>query len=1094
MVMKMIAILMLAGALHVSAAGFSQTITLSRKNAPMGKIFSEIQKQSGFSLLYDIKLIRSTGNIDIDVKNATVEEVLDKILLGQPLTYVIRNKIIVIQEKPAAGQPLFLSINGSVADDAGNPVAGATVELKELKRGTVTDVQGKFRFANLPAGSYTVRVSFIGYETLDSLVQAGEQPAELRFVLKTSVNKLKELVVVTALGIRKAAKSVTYNVQTVSGSELNNVKDPSLVNSLTGKVAGMTVNNSSSGPGGATKVVMRGNKSIYGNNNALYVVDGIPLPDLFPQKTTDGFSVPGGSDGIANINPDDIESVTALTGASSAALYGSQAANGVILLTTKKGRAGKATVNYSVNANFSKPLLLPEFQSTYGATPATGSSPSFFSWGPKQAATADNAGFFQTGSSYTHAINLSAGNEQNQSYFSAAAVNATGIVPKNTYDRYNFSARNTSNYFNNRLSLDVGASFVSQAQDNIPVQGQYSNALVGVYLFPRSNNFENLRSFESYDPNRNFATQNWAYGDLGMMLQNPFWVVNRNVNSLKRNRFIGNIAAKYTVAPWLSVTGRVKQDRTADEWESRTYASTPAFLGGANGRYDYTKSTIRQTYADLIASFNHNFQPFTLQANIGGSVQDVLDNTTGWGNGYLLQFANMFTFANVDFTRFSPIKKDDRQQTQAVFATAQLGFREMLFLEATARNEWSSALAFTNTKSYFYPSVGLTGIISEMAQLPAVISFAKVRASYSEVANTIPPYIAMPTTPVPNGGTIQAIHARPFAEMKPERTSSVEAGLDLRFHDDRFSLSATFYKSQTKNQFFKVEVTPSVGFNSYFVNAGNVQNQGIEANVGYNGNIGSVKWTSGLNFGLNRNKVLEMLDYTDPFTGQRRTQDEFVVSDFAGYRLIVKKDGAFGDIYAKDVRRDDKGNVKLNDKGLPEIGDYIKVGNASPRYMLGWNNGLNWNNFQLNFLIDARIGGEVVSTTEAIMDNFGVSQRTADARDRGGVDVNGTKVDAKGYYQSITGATSSALALYTYSATNVRLRELSLGYSIPASVFGNKIRQVQLSLVGRNLWLIYKKAPYDPEITAFTTNQLQGYDYFGMPSQRSLGLNLKVTF
>ncbi|WP_343308064.1 SusC/RagA family TonB-linked outer membrane protein [Chitinophaga niabensis] len=1094
LVMKLTAFLMLIAALHVSAAGFAQKITLSRKNAPLGKIFSDIQAKSGLSILYDSKLIRSAGNRDIDVKDATLEEVLDKCLEGLSLSYVIMDKMIVIRTKTLPAIPVQppQTVSGAITDEKGLPVIGATVYLKELKRGTLTDVQGKFTLQNVPPGKYTLNVTSIGFEAREEVVTVADQMVTVQLSLKTSINNLKELIVVTALGIRKAAKSVTYNVQTISGSEVNNVKDPSLVNSLTGKIAGMTVNTSSSGPGGATKVVMRGNKSIYGNNNALYVVDGIPLPDLFTQKTTstDGFSVPGGSDGIANINPDDIETVTALTGASAAALYGSQAANGVILLTTKKGKAGKTTINYSLNANFSRPLLLPEFQNTYGADPA----PSFQSWGAKTAANADIKDFFQTGQSYTHAINVSTGTDRNQTYFSAAAVNATGIIPHNTFDRYNFSIRNTSTLLEDKLSLDVNAQYISQQQDNIPVQGQYYNALPGVYLFPRSHNFSSFKNFEQYDPNRNFAVQNWPYGDLGMMLQNPYWVVNRNTNMLKRDRLIASIAAKYTISPSLSLTGRVKQDRVNDQWNAKNYASTVAFLGGVNGKYDNSKSFGRQSYADLILTWNRKMNDFALNVNGGASIQDIQDNTTGWSNGYLSQFANMFTFANVDFTRFAPYDRNDRMQTQAAFATAQLGYKEMLYLEASARNEWSSALSFTQSRSYFYPSVGLTGIISEMAQLPQAITFAKVRAAYSEVANAIPLYISMPTIPIPNGGAIQAIHAKPFQEMKPERTSSFEAGIDLRFFNDQFSVSATYYNTHTKNQFFKVEVSPSVGYNAYYINAGNIQNQGIEANVGYNGRIGNVNWTPALTFALNRNKVVEMLDYTDPFTGQRRTQDEFIVSDFAGYRLIVKKGGSYGDIYAKDVKRDDKGAIVLNDKGLPEVGDFIKVGNANPRYLLGWNNGLTYNRFNLNFLVDARLGGEVVSSTEAIMDNFGVSKRTEEARNNGGVMVNGTKVDAKGYYQNLTGATSSALALYTYSATNVRLRELSLGYTIPAAALNNKLQKIQLSLVARNLWLIYKKAPYDPEITAFTTNQFQGYDYFGMPSLRNIGVNLKVTF
>ncbi|ASZ09889.1 hypothetical protein CK934_02285 [Chitinophaga sp. MD30] len=1096
-IMKLTTLLLLCGLLQVGARGFSQQITISRKNISLSRVFAIIQQQSGYSMLYDNKLIKEAGHIDIAVTNASVETVLNKCLEGLPLTYTITDRIIVIRKQPAllSIPVLRQQISGQVTDEGGHPIPGVTVYVKELKKGTQTNADGNFMLTDIASGSYTLTFSFIGYDAQERPVTVGAAPVTLTVVMKQGVNKLQEMVV-TALGIKKASKAVTYNVQTVSGGELNNVKDPSLVNTLSGKVAGLVINNSSSGPGGATKAVMRGNKSIFGNNNALYVIDGIPLPNLSTQNNPDGFAVSGGSDGISNINPDDIESVTALTGASAAALYGSQAANGVILLTTKKGRAGKTSVNYSMNMNFSTPLLLPEFQTTYGTTPTpSGQAPSFQSWGPKQSSNFSAKDFFQTGASYTHAINVSTGTEKNQTYFSAAAVNAKGIIPKNTFDRYNLNVRNSSSLFDDKLTLDVSAQYISQTQDNIPGQGQYFNPLVGLYLFPRSDDFNQYKTFEKYDPNRNLNLQNWPYGDLGMMLQNPYWIVNRNTYSLKRNRFIGSVAAQYNITDWLKVTGRIRQDRTNEIEDGRNYASNVAtFLSGTNGRYNYTQRAIKQTYGDLLFGLDKKWSDFSLQANLGASIQDVLVEGNGWTNGYLLNYANMFTMSNIDFTRWSPVQQYDRSQTQAIFATAQLGFKELLYLEGTARQEWASPLAFTSNKRFFYPSVGLTGIISEMVQLPKAISFAKVRASYSEVGNAIPPYISNPTIPIPNGGAIQPIHAKPFTDMKPERTSSVEAGLDLRFLDNKLSLSGTFYNTHTKNQFFKVDVSPSVGYSSYYINAGNVQNKGIEASAGYHATFGKVSWNPTLTFALNRSKIVEMMTYTDPATGTLRTQDEFKISDFGGYQLWVKKGGAFGDIYAKDIKRDASGKIALNDKGLPEVGDYIKVGNANPRYQLGWNNGITFKNFQLNFLIDARIGGEVVSTTEAIMDNFGVSKRSAEARDNGGVVVNGTKVDAKSYYQNLTGATSSALALYTYSATNVRLREISLGYTLPGSLFNNKIQQIQLSVVGRNVWMIYKKAPYDPEITAFTTNAFQGYDYFGMPSQRNIGVNLRVSF
>ncbi|SEW38757.1 SusC/RagA family TonB-linked outer membrane protein [Chitinophaga arvensicola] len=1004
--------------------------------------------------------------------------------------------------RPATFMPPQLSpvrekIQGTVKDKTGDPLLGVSVSIKGTQRGTQSDASGHF---SLEADKgQTLVFSFVGYARKEAAIGAS---GIVNVTLEPDNVMLKDFVV-TALGIEKQSKSLTYDIQSVGGKELQTAKDVSFVNSLTGKVAGVVVNRSSSGAGGSTKVVLRGNKSLNGSSNVLYVVDGIPLADNTSGQPNSGWSGQDGGDGISNLNPDDIENVSILKGASASALYGSSAANGVILITTKKGKAGGFSVNLVSNTTFEKPFSLPEFQNNYGqSAPSTSGGLSQESWGEKTPAKNNPADFFNTGKTLINSISVTNGTEKQQLYLSYSNTHSDGIIPLNTLNKHNFTFRSSSNYFNEKVSLDVSANYITQNVKNRPSIGLYFNPLTGVYLFPRSADFNAFKTYEVYDPVRQIMAQNWPY--MSDIQQNPYWIQNRNPNVQKLDRIMGAVAGKYNITPWLNLQARFKIDKNNYSSDQRLYATTSSVVAGVHGNYNYNEGSGLQTYADALLNVNKDQGDFTILATLGASLMDNKWQSLGFGGFYgkLLKIDNYFNISNMDRSAMSLFQTTpSRSQTQSVFGSAQVGWQNKLFVEVTGRNDWSSSLAFTPNPSFFYPSAGLSAVLSNIAHMPAWISFAKVRLSVSQVGNSIPAYIS--TNPAQfsmNDGNLNNYTYKPFVNLKPEKTQSIEGGTEWRFFADALSLDVTWYKTNTKNQFFSVQASRGTGYDGYYINAGNVQNQGLEGTLSFKGPItGQLRWNPTLNFSMNRNKIIELYDYIDEKTGAETKIDRFVLSSFDSYSLEARKGGAFGDIYARGFVRDASGKVTYDADGLPVLQEagkndqYEFVGNSNPKFLLGFNNTFTYRDFSLSFLIDGRFGGNLVDMTAAFLDYYGVSAATGKARDNGGVDVNGKKVDPETYYKHI-GNRTGALAAYAYSATNVRLRELSFGYTIPGKLFNNKIKNLKVAVLSRNLFFFYKKAPYDPDVALSTGNTLQGIDLFGMPSTRSIGFNVSVSF
>lgn len=1079
----------------------NQRITLNLKDSPISDVFKKIKSETNLSVFYNVDDIASDKMINYDAKNKPLSEVLDYVLseIGQNLSYVIQDEHIVISSNTAKtvstkSTQQARTINGLVADSQGEPVIGATVVLKNNPTvGTATDIDGKYTLSNIPDNS-TLVVSYVGMTSQEVVVKAGKNSYNI--TLADDSELLDELVV-TALGIKRSEKALSYNVQQVSAEELTRVKDANFINSLNGKVAGVNINASSSGVGGATRVVMRGTKSISANNNALYVIDGVPIFNANDGTTEGIYSQQPRGEGISDINPEDIESMSVLSGPAAAALYGSNAAQGVILITTKKGTQGKVKVTVSNNTTFSRPFVMPEFQNTYANRAGE-----FKSWGQAGLATDyDPSGFFNTGTNIQNAVTLSVGNERNQTFLSLGSTNANGMIVDNSYNRYNFTFRNTTNFLNDRMTLDVGLSYIIQNDENMMAQGEYYNPLVATYLFPRGEDFSKVQLFEEFDEGRQIYTQRWDWGSQGLSMQNPYWIAKRNTYGTKKDRYMMNASLSYELLDWLSLSGRIRLDHANSDLYRKNYASTSELFASPKGFYAFSKMNDKQVYGDLMANINKNFDNFSLSANIGTSITDISSDRAGF-QGALKDMPNLFNYYNIDFKNGRdsyPIQSGWHEQTQSIFASGELGWRSMLYLTLTGRSDWPSALANTERKSFPYPSVGLSGVVTEMVELPKVINYLKVRGSWAKVGSAIPRGLSQPRYEWdPATGKWATNTFRPLGKLFPEMTESWEAGVAAKFFNNKLSLDATWYKSNTKNQTFNIPVSASSGYSSMYVQSGNVQNYGAEVSLGYNQKWNEFSWSSNLTFSFNENKVIELLDnYEDPITGEFYSLEQSRQGGIGASEIILTKGGTMGDLYIKKgLKRDQEGNIWIdpttNNVVMEQLSTPKKVGSVLPKGHLAFRNDFNWKGLNVGFILSSRLGGVVISHTQAVLDEYGVSKNSAIARDNGGISFNNGSIDAEKYY-SVAGGRDGNLLNYVYDATNVRLQEVSLGYGLPSKWFDNKMN-VSLSLVGRNLLMIYSKAPFDPEMTASTGTYFQGMDYFMQPSQSNYGFNVKVQF
>ena len=987
------------------------------------------------------------------------------------------------------------TLEGLIKDDSG-PLLGATVIVKNTTRGTTTDMDGKFRLEGLQPGD-VLQVTYVGYDPYE-VTYTGQTTLDI--LMTTTANQLNA-VVVTAMGIERQSKTLSYAAETVGGDDVADIKSVNMINALQGKAAGLQITPNSTGAGGSSKILFRGNKSINGSNQPLVVVDGVPLMMNITSDQVDsnwGAQRDGG-DAMSTINPDDIASISLLKGASAAALYGAVAANGAIMITTKSAMAGRLAVNVSSNTTIDTPLSLPEFQNTYGANGQ-------YSWGDKLASKAPDYAekFFRTGWTTNNSISINGGAEDLRAYFSYGNVTSGGITPENDCSQHTLNAKVGFDLFNDHIKVDFNAKYVNQHISNQPAGGFVFNPLVGTYTFPRGGDWNGYKSnFETYNGELNANVQNWVT-TTDETNSNPYWLLNRERPVVERNRYEFGGSIKYQIIDGLSLTGRMRYERADEHYVRNHYASS---YGNkyTYGKMDDNRYFSEQLYADLLAQYNHTWDDFSLNATLGTSMMQTRSNNVSLlyeqskfvapGNGGAY-YPNIFNPSN--FYMNGTTMGLERKRLNSVFGAVTFGFKEALFLDVTARNDWSSALAYTDGYSFFYPSVGASLLLNRFVDMGRNIDLFKFRGSYSIVGNDVPVYKTNPRYTYGDQGAINPPKSVPFRTLKPEKTHSFEVGFDGEFFQHRLHVNATYYKTNTKNQYFEVTLPWESGYKSQFVNAGNVQNQGFELTAGWFQDFGNeFTWSTDLNLSYNDNKIIELFD---------GIQDGVTVSNLGGAKVILYEGGQYGDLYVRTLKRDESGKLVTEtpegaDYQIPVNGgeqnsDLKYMGNMNSKWNMGWNNTFRYKDLTLSMLIDFRIGGKVVSMTEATLDGYGVSERTGRARDRGYVMREGIKFSNVKAYYDVVGATSFNSVYnvedYVYDATNVRMREISLGYTF-RNLFGQS-KNLTLAFIARNLFFFYKDAPMDPDVSMGTGNGLQGFDVFNLPTTRSFGLNVKLNF
>lgn len=1060
-------------------------ITIKRKNISLQEALAEVRKLTHMSISYNDSQL-PVNRISLDIEKQPLEQALKVILKGTGFTYLIKDNYIMIVPEQNIKKAKSRNISGNVVDAKGEPLIGVTVIEKGTTNGAVTDLDGNYKITTKTATPVLV-FSYVGYQTKET--HATENIVNI--VLEDGAQELGE-VVVTALGIKRSEKALSYNVQKVGNDAVTTVKSANFMNSLSGKVAGVNINASSAGMGGAARVVMRGPKSISQSNQALYVIDGIPVTGRSQGELKGDammYANQPGTESIADVNPEDIESISVLSGPAAAALYGSAAAQGVVMITTKKGQEGKVSVTISNSSQFANPFVMPKFQDQYVNRPGE-----IKTWGDKATSefgTYEPADFFNTGTNIQNNISLTAGTSKNQTYLSVGTTNAQGIIPNNSYDRYNFTFRNTTSFLNDKMTCDFNFNYIREKDKNLMAQGQWFNPLTSLYLFPRGESFDAIRTFEVYDPVRKIYVQNWNYGD-ALKMQNPYWVANRMNRTNDRNRYMVSASLKYEILDWLNVTGRLRWDDAATKQEDKRYASTlKLFAPSDYGFYGYDKINDQTLYGDLMLNINKTLgENFSISSNMGASFSRLKYDVTGFQGG-LKAPSNVFTPNAIDYGNATndnrPIFESYKHYINSMFISAELGYRSMLYLTLTGRNDWDSALHGTAQTSFFYPSVGVSAVISEMAKMPQMINYLKVRASWASVGSAIEPNLssAWRYEYNPALGTYKTVTYKFPKKFYPERTDSWEAGVTARLFGNALSVDLTVYQSNTRKQTLLRDVTSgAAGFNKEYIQTGNIRNRGLELSVGYTKSWADFTWSSSLAYSMNRNKIVELLENPNEVVRQ---------AGLSGCGVVLKKGGGMGDIYTyTDFKRDAEGNIALDSNGnvmQTNLSNPQYRGSVLPKGNLGFSNDFSWKGVNLGFVLTARLGGICMSQTQAILDEYGVSAVSAEARNNGGIAVNTGKISAEGYY-AVVGGDNPIWSEYIYSATNVRLQEAHISYTLPRKWL--KSKELTLGVTANNLFMIYRKAPFDPESTASTGTYYQGFDYFMQPSLRTLGFNIKL--
>lgn len=992
------------------------------------------------------------------------------------------------------------TVSGTVNDASGSSIPGVSIVEKGTTNGTTSDMNGKY---SLKVGTNAVlQFSFVGMTSIEEAVNGR---TTIDVVMASSAIGIDE-VVVTALGIQRDKKTLTYASQQVEGAELMKARGTNFMENLSGKTAGLEIEKSSSGAGGSTRVILRGFKSLTGSSEPLYVIDGIPVMNV--KRGQPGMW--GGADngdGLSQLNPDDIESINVLKGLNASILYGSQGANGVVLISTKKGMAGKTEVTLNSTTTFESVLLYPELQYDYGAINGAKESWSTTKGGTKYTEQMMKD-FFNTGTNLVNGVTVSGGNNKTTAYFSYNNTTAHGIIPNNKYGKNNVSFKQSTKLFDDKLELSSNVILASELIENRNVAGYYLNPLTGLYNFPRERDWADYRdNYKIFSESRNMYLQNVYVVD--HHLSNPYWIANMEPREEKVQRMIANATADYSLTEHLNFVVRGTYDYVDYATTQKDYAGSNVTNVSQNGRYVFGNRTDTKAYTDALLKYDNSFGKLNVTGFVGGSYSKTKWSGIGADNGTNnLLYPNVFSTQNYP-TNIVISEYGGETILQSLYASVSLGYNDMFYLDFSGRNDWSSTLIGTDDgASYFYPSVGGVVLLSNVFTLPEQISFLKIRGSIAQAAKEVPWNSIRSDNSISGAlGGISRNTRQPWTDLKPELITSNELGAEIRLFKGRIGFDFTYYNNKSTNQFLNVSLPPAEKgqYQTKNINVGEIANKGVEMTLDLTPvQNNTITWKTAFNFHKNNNEIVE-LDPDNP----KRTYD-FGSSE--GYVTFLRVGGSFGDLYGYKFRRNEAGQIMLDEKtGRPlktatqyDPTDWTVgyLGNLEPDWNLGWNNNIQIDRFNIGLLISGKFGGKVVSQTESMLDGWGVSKRTGEARDKGYVEINGikgttpvTQINPFDYYAegAGTGGRNGILEPYVYDRTNIRVSQLNIAYDFDVKKL-KPISGLSLSLVGQNLFILYKKAPFDPELAMSTNNYSQSLDNFNVPATRTYGFNIKVTF
>jgi TonB-linked SusC/RagA family outer membrane protein len=1097
----------------ILAQDLNTRISLKVVKMPVKDVLKQINKETRISFVFSNAIV-TDQQVSLDVKNEQVGLILKKILNPFGMDYTVSGSVILIDKKETAVEAEHktapIKVDGKVVDNTGTPLPGVSVRIKNANVGTVTGPDGGYSIV-VPDENATLIFSYIGFVNQEIAVN-GRQTIDVKLVENN--NSLNE-VVVTALGISRQKKALAYSVTEVKGDEFTQARENNLANALTGKVAGVNATGLSTGPGGSSRVLIRGNGSLSGGNQPLYVVNGMPIDNSVPggsaTTNTGGGNVDRG-DGIAGINPDDIESISVLKGGTAAALYGARAANGVILITTKKGRAQKGIgVEYNTTYTAETPAVFPDWQYEYGQgdggikpmTLSAAQTTGRRSFGAKidgstyiaadglehpYSAQKDNIkNFYRTGSTFTNTVAFTGGTEAITYRFSLADLNSKSVLPNSDFDRKTGNL-NLSGKLSKKLSFEALAQYnIERAKNRASAGDALGNPNWTPYMVANTVDIRWLNP--GYDANGTEIAWNDA-----PIASNSYFVVNKYQQRDTKNRFIGQAGVTYEIIKNLSIKGVVSRDFY---YYNYSYILPTGTLYIPNGQYNELKVDASETNGLLTLNYNGKIKDFGISAFVGGNQQrSVYNQSNITGSNYIIPFF----YSSTNLSTVSTTPTNNKTAINSLMGSADISYKNFAYLTVTGRQDWFSTLSPQNN-NIFYPSVGGSFVLSEAFKLPQGINYAKVRASWAQVGGGAPdPYqINQAFTMLPSSGQpIQNVSSTTITNMnlRPYTSTTVEAGIEARFLNSRLGIDITLYDRKTTDDIVSTAITGTTGYNNVLLNVGELSNKGIEGLLtGTPVKTTNFTWSASYNVAYNKNEVVKLA------AGLNQIQMASSVNGWGYINNIVGQ--PYGAIVGTRMLRDANGTVVYNaTTGLPVATPLQKLGNGVAPLTMGLSNDFRYKRFSLNVLLDGKFGNKILSLMEIYGTRLGLMKTTLPGRDGGlpisGVDQSGNPysrtvpvADLRTYYDNY----KSYSELFLHDASFVKLRQVILSYNIPVDALkAISVQSASISLVARNLLTIYKTTDnFDPE-SSFTNGSSQGFESFGLPRTRSYGLNLMVKF